>query len=49
MGYYGFSPYVPVAERQRRAQKKMDQLRKKGMDIQPIKIEGRKITKTFLG
>jgi len=50
MSYHGgWAPYVPVAQRRHRAQKKMSQLRKKGMDIRPIEIEGRKITKTFWG
>jgi uncharacterized Zn finger protein len=40
---------VPVAERRRKAMKKMEALRKKGVDIQPIQIEGRKIAKTFWG
>jgi uncharacterized Zn finger protein len=49
-GYYNdWKPYVPVAERRRQAQKKMDKLRAKGVDIQPIEIEGRKIAKTFWG
>jgi uncharacterized Zn finger protein len=47
--YYGWRPYVPVAERRRRAMRKMEALRKKGVDIQPIEIEGRKIAKTFWG
>lgn len=47
--YYDWKPYVPVAERRRRAMKKMDTLRKKGVDVQPIEIEGRKIAKTFWG
>jgi uncharacterized Zn finger protein len=29
--------------------KKMDALRKKGVDVQPVRIEGRKIAKTFWG
>ncbi len=50
MSYYGeWAPYVSVAQRRRIAQKKMKQLRKKGMDIQPIEIDGRKIVKTFWG
>ena len=51
MGWYSHSwaPYVPVAERRRRAMKKMAALRKKGTNIQPIEIEGRKIAKTFWG
>ena len=47
--YYDWKPYVSVAERRRRATKKMDALRKKGVDIQPIAIDGRKIAKTFWG
>ena len=52
MGYYdsyGFKPYVSVAKRQAQAKKKMDALRKKGIDIQPVTIEGRKIARTFWG
>jgi uncharacterized Zn finger protein len=49
-GYYGgWAPYVSVAERRRRAKKKMDALRKKGVDIQPVEIEGRKIAQSFWG
>ncbi len=46
---YGFSPYVPVAKRRERAQKKIAKLRKSGRNIKPIEIEGRKIAKTFWG
>lgn len=49
-GYgYGWRPYVSVAERRRRAERKLASLRKKGMDIQPVHIDGRKIAKTFWG
>ena len=48
-GYGGWAPYVSVAERRRRAMKKMDALRKKGVDIQPVEIDGRKIAKSFWG
>ena len=41
--------YVPVAERRRKAMKKMDALRKKGVEIQPVTIEGRKIASSFWG
>jgi hypothetical protein len=47
--YGGFRPYVPVAARRARALKKMEKLRKKGHDIKPVQIEGRKITHTFWG
>lgn len=50
MGWsYDWKPYVSVAERRRKAAKKMDALRKKGVDVQPIQIDGRKIAKTFWG
>ena len=49
MTWYGWKPYVPVAKRRQRAVKKMNALRKRGVDIQPIEIEGRKIAKTFWG
>ena len=48
-GYGGWAPYVPVAERRRRAKKKMEALRKKGVDVQPVEIEGRQIANTFWG
>jgi uncharacterized Zn finger protein len=48
-GYGGFAPYVPVAERRRRAMKKMAALRKKGVDVQPVEIDGRQIARTFWG
>jgi uncharacterized Zn finger protein len=47
--YYGFKPYVSVAERQRKAQREMAKLAKKGQTIQPIKIDGRKIADTYWG
>jgi uncharacterized Zn finger protein/DNA-binding XRE family transcriptional regulator len=46
---YEWRPYVSVATRRLQAVKKMDVLKKKGLKIQPIKIEGRKITRTFWG
>ena len=51
MSYYGrrWKPYVPVAKRKAQAKKKMAALQKKGHDIQPIEIEGRKIARTFWG
>ncbi len=51
MAYYGFEwrPYVSVGQRRAQAQTKMNALRKKGVDIQPVEIEGRKIAKTFWG
>ena len=49
MSRYGWSPYVPVAVRRARALKKMEKLRKKGIDVKPVEIEGRRIARTFWG
>ena len=46
-GYWG--RYVPVAERRAKARKRMNQLKKKGMTVRPVEIEGRKIARTFWG
>jgi len=50
-GYFhgGFPEYVTVAERRKRAARKLAQLRKKGHDPQPIQIDGRAIATTFWG
>ena len=49
MSYYGFRPYVPVAKRRANAEKRMKTLAKKGQTINPVKIEGRQIAKSFWG
>ena len=50
MGWnYGFAPYVPVAQRRRQAERELEKMRKKGLVVQPIKIGGRLIAKTFWG
>jgi len=41
--------YVPVAERRRKAELEMAKLRKKGVAVSPVKIEGRVIASTFWG
>lgn len=46
-GYY--PPYVSVAERKSRAQRKLKILRKKKPDIQPIIIEGKGLARTWWG
>lgn len=48
-GGYGWRPYVSAAQRRAKAVKAMDKLRKKGVNIQPVVIEGRKIAETFWG
>jgi uncharacterized Zn finger protein len=47
--YFQWKPYVPVAVRRRQAMKKMDALRKKGVNVLPVEIKGRKIANTFWG
>ncbi|MBZ5562212.1 MAG: SWIM zinc finger family protein [Acidobacteriia bacterium] len=46
---YGWRPYVPVAERRRKAARELGRLKKKGRPISPVVIEGRAIAKTFWG
>lgn len=48
-GYYNWRPYVPVAQRRAQALVKMEKLRKKGVNVQPVRIEGRTIARTFWG
>jgi uncharacterized Zn finger protein len=47
--YFGWQPYVPVAEQRRQAEKKVAQLKKKGQPITPVTIEGRTIARSFWG
>lgn len=52
MGHYDFydwRPYVPVAERRRRAEREMQKLKKGGHPVSPVVIEGRTIAHTFWG
>ncbi|MFT5468375.1 MAG: putative Zn finger protein [Verrucomicrobiales bacterium] len=45
----GWAPYVPVAQRRANGVLEMQRISKKGKDIQPVKIEGRTIAKSFWG
>jgi uncharacterized Zn finger protein len=48
--YYGFAPYVSIAQRQRNAQRELAKLAKKGMTVRPIeRIVGRTIAHSFWG
>jgi uncharacterized Zn finger protein len=47
--WYGFPPYVSVAERRRKAARQMQKLNKKGHAVSPVVIEGRAIARTFWG
>ena len=47
--YGGFAPYVPVAERRRKAAREVASLRKTGKPVAPVRIDGRSIATTFWG
>jgi uncharacterized Zn finger protein len=47
--YGGYPPYVPVAERKRKAAHAAEKLKKKGQIMQPVNLTGRTIAKTFWG
>jgi len=49
MSYYGFRPYVPVAQRRLQALREMEKLKKKGQTVSPVAINGRKIAESFWG
>jgi uncharacterized Zn finger protein len=52
MSWYSYDewrPYVSVAERRRKAAKKIAKMTKAGRKISPVEITGRKITATFWG
>jgi uncharacterized Zn finger protein len=47
--YYGFRPYVSVAQRRANAAREVAKLAKKGHAIAPVRIDGREIARTFWG
>lgn len=49
MSYYGWAPYVPVAERRAKALKQLEKMKKKGLKVQPVQLSGRKIADSFWG
>src|SRR6266571_4514821 len=49
MGFYGWRPYVSVAQRRRQALREMAKLKKQGHPVSPVIVEGRTIVKTFWG
>ena len=49
MAYWGYSPYVSVAARRRKAEREVAKRRKAGQVITPVTVEGRTIAKTFWG
>src|SRR6476469_430646 len=46
---WGWQPYVPVAERRRKAAREIEKRRKQGHAVAPVSIEGRAIVSTFWG
>ena len=49
-GYYGgWAPYVPVAERRKKAAREIARLKKAGQNVAPVVVEGRKIAASFWG
>jgi uncharacterized Zn finger protein len=46
---FGWHLYVSVAEKRRRAEREVAKLKKRGQAIAPVRIEGRKIVKSFWG
>jgi len=49
MSWYEQRRYVSAAERRAKAERKLAQLRKKGRDIQPVRVKGRTIARSFWG
>ena len=49
MSYGEWRPYVSVAQRRAEAVREMKKLRSRGMDVEPIEIQDRKIAHTFWG
>ncbi len=46
---YGYPRYVSVAEKRAKAQRKLEQLKKKRPDIRPVAIEGNTLARTWWG
>ena len=46
---WGYKPYVPVAARRAQAEKAAQKAAKAGQALDPVKVQGRGITKTFWG
>src|SRR5216684_885644 len=49
MDYWGWRPYVSVAQRRGQALREMANLKKKGHPVSPVIVDGRAIAKTFWG
>ncbi len=49
MRYGDYPPYVSVAEKRAKAEKKIKQLRKKNPDLRPVILKGRSLARTWWG
>src|SRR5512137_1562341 len=49
MGFHNWRPYVPVAERRRKAEKELARMKGGGKEAMPVRIDGRLIARTFWG
>ena len=49
MSVYGWTPYVPVVERRRKALRELEKRKKQGHAVSPVSIAGRAIATTFWG
>jgi uncharacterized Zn finger protein len=49
MAWYEYPPYVSAAERRRKGEQEIAKRRKKGLEVEPVKIEGRLIARSFWG
>lgn len=49
MSFYGWKPYIPVAERRRQAEREAAKIRKKGGSLTPVVLKGTAIARTFWG
>jgi len=49
MGYYSWRPYVSVAEKRLQAERELSKLKKNGQSVAPVRIDGRKIARSFWG
>src|SRR5579883_3124131 len=49
MSFWGFRPYVSIAQRRAKAAKEVAKLKKQGRAVSPVVIEGRKIATSFWG
>lgn len=49
MSYWGYRPYVSVADKKAKAAKKRQQLMKKNPDLKPVILQGRTLARTWWG